>query len=155
MSSQPSTAEQAADASTPATTGIIPSFWVESVELLRDFYIEKLGFGHMMGVVGKDGKLDFAIVTRDGLMVMMGRPETAMDGTAPEGGDRTVELYLYVLDVDACHDDVRRRGAEIIEPIKTEWWGDRLFGVRDPYGYTVRFCQTVAEVTPPPGVKMI
>ena len=33
--------------------------------------------------------------------------------------------------------------------------GDRTFAVKDPYGYTLWFSQTVAEVVPPAGVKMI
>ena len=53
---------------------VVPSFWVDSVETLRSFYLEKLGFGHMMGIVGKDGQLDFCIVFRDDAMVMIGRP---------------------------------------------------------------------------------
>ena len=41
----------------PQSTGIIPSFWVDEVEPLRSFYIEKLGFEPSLGMVGKDGKL--------------------------------------------------------------------------------------------------
>ena len=139
-----------------ATPQIVPNFWVESVEALRTFYLEKLGFEHMMGVVGKDGKLDFTIVTRDGLMVMIGRPEKRIDGSAPAyATDRPVELYLYVKDVDAFHGEVRDRKVEIADPLTTQWWGDRTFAVKDPYGYTIWFCQTVGEPAPPPGVKMI
>lgn len=135
---------------------IVPNFWVESVEPLRTFYLEKLGFEHMMGVVGKDGKLDFTIVTRDGLMVMIGRPDKRIDGSAPAySTDRPVELYLYVRDVDALHGEVIAREVAVSDPLTTQWWGDRTFSVKDPYGYTIWFCQTVAEPAPPPGVTMI
>lgn len=138
------------------TPQIVPNFWVESVEALRTFYLEKLGFEHMMGVVGKDGKLDFTIVTRDGLMVMIGRPEKRIDGSAPKyATDRPVELYLYVKDVDAFHGEVSGRKVDISDPLTTQWWGDRTFAVKDPYGYTIWFCQTVGTPEPPPGVKMI
>jgi uncharacterized glyoxalase superfamily protein PhnB len=133
---------------------VIPNVWVEAVEPLRDFYLEKLGFEHMMGVVGKDGKLDFAIVTRDGLMIMMGRPQHALPGAA-QGAQRTVEFYLSVVDVDAYYEDLRSRHVRIEEPLQTQWWGDRNFAVVDPYGYKIWFFQTVGEPVPPAGVTMI
>ena len=40
----------------PGGTSIIPSVWVDEIEPVRDFYIEKLGFSHMMGVVGAGRK---------------------------------------------------------------------------------------------------
>jgi uncharacterized glyoxalase superfamily protein PhnB len=136
---------------------VIPNFWLDAVEPLRDFYLQKLGFEHMMGVVGKDGKLDFAIVTRDGISIMLGRPEKRIEGVGPgAAADRTIELYLYVKDVDAFHAEVRTKGLEVIEPLQTHWWGDRNFAIKDPYGYTLWLCQTVStDVNPPPGVKMI
>jgi len=137
-------------------TPVVPQVYVDSVERARDFYIEKLGFSHMMGVVGKDGKLDFGIVTREGAMVMFARPEEKMEGSSEKStGKRPVELYIYVRDVDAYHGFVARRGVSPAEALKTQWWGDRNFAVRDPYGYRIWFWQKVAEIAPPPGVKMV
>jgi len=93
-----------------AATPVVPSFWVDAVEPLRDFYIEQLGFAHMMGVVGKDGNLEFAIVQREALMVMMGRPPQPLEGSSTDGGpDRLVELYLYVTDIDGYYEELRSR----------------------------------------------
>jgi uncharacterized glyoxalase superfamily protein PhnB len=143
--------------SAPQRTGsVTPSFWVDAVEPLRNFYLEKLGFEHMMGVVGKDGSLDFCIVKRDGAMIMMGRPEDRIEGTgATYPTRRPIEIYLSVKDVDAYHDEVARRGVAITEPLTTQWWGDRTFAVRDTYGYQLWFYQPVGEPRPPTGVKMV
>lgn len=144
------------DTQTAPGASIIPSFWVDSVEPVRDFYIQKLGFEHMMGVVGKDGRLDFCIVTRQGAMVMMGRPEDRVEGSAEAHPTRRpVEIYIYVPDVDRFHAEVAERGVETVEPLTTQWWGDRTFAVKDPYGYQIWFCQNVGEPSPPPGVTMI
>jgi uncharacterized glyoxalase superfamily protein PhnB len=134
---------------------IVPSLFVDAVEPLRDFYLEKLGFGHFMGMVGKDGKLDFAIVQRDGLMVMIGRPQERLSGTAPQPAGRPVEIYIYLKDVDAYHGEVTKKGVKVEDPLTTQWWGDRNFSVRDPYGYRLWFCQTVAEFQPQEGMKVI
>jgi PhnB protein len=135
---------------------ITPNFFVDSVETMRAFYIDRLGFAHMMGIVGKDGNFDFSIVTRDGLMIMLARPQDRIDGSAPSAGAaRPVEIYFYVKNVNELHDEFRGRGVPITEPITDQWWGDRTFAVQDPYGYKLWFSQTVAEVVPPAGVKMI
>lgn len=139
---------------TPAS--VIPSLFVDSVEALQTFYLEKLGFEHMMGVVGKDGRLDFCIVTRDGAMVMLGRPQDRIEGTSERHATRRpLDLYFYFQDVDAYHAELQKRGVPVTEPLTTQWWGDRNFAVQDPYGYQLWFCQTVGEPEPPPGVKMI
>ncbi len=139
-----------------AASSITPSFWVEAVEPVRDFYLEKLGFTHMMGIVGKDGRLDFTIVTRDGAMIMFGRPEDRVEGTGVKYPTRRpVEIYVRVDQVDRYHGEVKERGVNIVEPLTTQWWGDRTFAVKDPYGYQVWFYQTVGQPAPPPGVKMI
>ena len=134
---------------------VTPNLVVEDVEKLRSFYLEKLGFAHMMGIVGKDGKLDFCIVNREGAMIMLSRPTERIEGSAQKHSTRRpLEIYIEVGDVDGYHDQVRGQ-VKISEPLTTQWWGDRNFGVQDPYGYQLWFGQTVGELQPPPGVKVV
>ncbi len=134
---------------------VMPMIAVESVDDLRNFYVEKLGFGHMMGVVGKDGQFDFCTVVRDGAKIMLLRPKEPVEGARPSPVKRPVEIYLQVSDVDALHEEVRKRGVRVTLPLQTQWWGDRTFAVMDPYGYQVWFYQTVAEPKPPQGTKLV
>jgi uncharacterized glyoxalase superfamily protein PhnB len=140
--------------SNAAPKAVMPMITVDSVDDLRSFYVDKLGFSHMMGVVGRDGQFDFCTVVRDGAKVMLMRPQEPLEGSAPSSR-RPVEIYLEVSDVDALHADVRKRGVPISLPLETQWWGDRTFAVRDPYGYQVWFYQTVAEPKPPQGTKIV
>lgn len=131
-------------------SAVIPLRYVESVDVLRRQYMEQLGFEHMMGMVGQDGQLDFAIVLREGAMLMLARP------TDPKLVTRgPLEIYVEVQDVDAYHDELVRRGIAITKPITTQWWGDRNFAITDGVGHLIWFWRTVAEVTPPPGVTLI
>src|SRR5512134_3206157 len=115
---------------------VTPNLWVDAVEPLRSFYIDSLGFDHMMGMVGKDGKLDFCIVTRQGAMIMIGRPQDAREGTDPRPrSQRSLDIYIEVEDVDAYHAQVQKKGARVTAELTTQWWGDRNFAVDDPYGY--------------------
>src|SRR5262245_66482271 len=84
--------------STTVAGKVMPIIAVGSVDATRDFYVDTLGFTHMMGVVGKDGGLDFCSVLLGGAQVMFTRGPAAASGQG-----QPVEIYLEVEDVDALH----------------------------------------------------
>jgi uncharacterized glyoxalase superfamily protein PhnB len=129
---------------------VIPLRYVQSVDAMRAFYIDRLGFQHMMGMVGADGLLDFGIVVRDGAMLMLSRPQDP--GAVTNGA---IEIYVEVSDVDGYHNELRGRGIPISRELTTQWWGDRNFGVVDPAGHLLWFYQTVGEMKPPQGMKLV
>ena len=134
---------------------LMPMISVDSVENARAFYVEKLGFGHMMGMLGKDGRLDFCTVVLGGGKVMLSRPQGQLEGTAPTSSKRPVEIYFEVEDVNAYHDQVRKQGVRTTSPLTDQWWGDRTFTVMDPFGYQIWFYQTTGEPAPPQGAKLV
>ena len=141
--------------SKPASKQVMPIIAVESVDEIRKFYIDTLGFDHVMGVVGKDGEFDFCTVVKDGARIMFARAP----GKAPRGkagpAKQPVEIYLEVADVVPYHDQIKKKGATITDPLAMQWWGDKTFKVMDPYGYEVWFYQTVGEPKPPEGAKIV
>lgn len=157
---QPSKAEWTAakstkeEAMTHQAAQVMPNIYVQSVDDVRKFYMEKLGFQHVMGMVGRDGSMDFCIITLNGASIMPARPMEKIEGTAP-ASKRPVEIYISVPNVDAYHDEVKKQGATIVTPLSTQWWGDRNFAVTDPVGYKVWFFQTVGQIDAPPGVKIV
>jgi PhnB protein len=134
---------------------VMPIITVDSVDDVRSFYVERLGFDHMMGVLGKDGQLDFCTVVLGGAKLMFSRPQEKVEGTKPSTSRRPVEIYFEVRDVDGYHAQLKKRGVNIISSPNTEWWGDRVFKVMDPYGYQIWFYETVAEPKPPQGAKIV
>lgn len=134
---------------------LMPMISVDSVDLARAFYVEQLGFDHQMGMLGKDGELDFCTVTLGGAKVMLMRPQEKTENTGATSAKRPVELYLQVADVNAYHDQVTNKRVRITSPLTDQWWGDRTFTVMDPFGYQVWFYQTVGEPKPPQGVKIV
>jgi uncharacterized glyoxalase superfamily protein PhnB len=103
---------------------LMPMISVDSVDQARGFYVEKLGFQHMMGMLGKDGQLDFCTVVLAGAKVMLMRPQERTDGTNATSSKRPVEIYLEVSDVDAYHDELKKRGVKVTSPLTDQWWGD-------------------------------
>jgi PhnB protein len=132
---------------------VMPIIAVESVDRVRDFYINKLGFQHVMGMVGKDGQLDFVTVVLGGARIMFSR--AAAGNGSPRAGRQPVEIYMEVNDVDAYHAHVKKNGVKITDPLTLQWWGDRTFKVLDPNGYELWFYTNVAEPKPPQGAKLV
>ena len=130
---------------------VMPIIAVESVDSVRDFYVDKLGFAHVMGMVGKDGQLDFVtVVLGDARMMFMRSP----DGPG-RSGKQPVEIYFQVEDVERYHTRLRKNGVTISDPLTMQWWGDRTFKVLDPNGYEIWFYTNVAEPVPPAGAKLV
>ena len=134
---------------------LVPIITVESADQARNFYVETLGFDHLMGVLGKDGQLDFVTVTMSGARLMFTRPQGAVAAVSASGKKQPVEIYLEVVDVEAYHALLKKKGVKITEGLTTQWWGDRTFKVIDPYGYEIWFFQNVGEPKPPPGTKIV
>jgi PhnB protein len=134
---------------------IMPMISVDSVDEAREFYVEKLGFEHMMGMLGKDGRLDFCTVILGGAKIMFRRPQEKMDGSSATSSKRPVEIYIQVADVNAHHDRLKKNKVKINSPLTDQWWGDRTFTVMDPFGYQIWFYQTVGEPQPPEGAKIV
>jgi hypothetical protein len=51
----------------------MPMIVVASVDTIRNFYVDTLGFSHVMGMVGKDGQLDFCTVVMGEARIMFMR----------------------------------------------------------------------------------
>jgi PhnB protein len=134
---------------------LMPMIYVDSVDEAREFYVEKLGFDHLMGMLGKDGRLDFCTVVLGGARVMFMRPQESMDATAATSSKRQVEIYIQVTDVNAYHDRLKKNKVKITSPLTDQWWGDRTFTVMDSFGYQIWFYQAVGEPQPPVGAKIV
>jgi PhnB protein len=130
----------------------MPIIAVGSVDHVRHFYVDRLGFEHVMGMVGKDGQLDFCTVVLGQARVMFTRVPSV---SRPAIGKQPVEIYLEVDDVDGLHNRLKKKGVAISDPLTVQWWGDRTFKVLDPNGYEIWFYTNVAEPKPPQGAKIV
>ena len=133
---------------------LMAMIYVDSVEQAREYYVDKLGFTHMMGMLGKDGQMDFCTVTLGGARIMLMRAVDGLTGTNLTSQKRPVELYLEVENVDGYFEQVKKN-AKATTPLTDQWWGDRTFTIQDPFGYQVWFFQTVADLRIPPGAKIV
>ncbi len=70
----------------------------------------------------------------------------------PARGGTTVQLHLYVRDVDATVEKALAAGGKLTRPIEDKFYGDRAGTVEDPYGH-VWYIATHKEDVPPKEMK--
>jgi uncharacterized glyoxalase superfamily protein PhnB len=120
---------------------IVPVLSVKDVDASIAFYTEKLGFKQDMVLAGPDGVNSFAGVSLGNSTFMLSRAETANVGQG-------VVFMIYIpeeSDIDKVYSDVQAKGVAIVEPLKTEYWGDRVFSVKDPDGFYLTVSKTVHQ----------
>ena len=66
-----------------------------------------------------------------------------LDGSSP------VVIYVYVADVDATVERALARGATLVTPVETQFWGDRIGWVLDPSGHMWTIATRVEETSEP------
>jgi uncharacterized glyoxalase superfamily protein PhnB len=122
---------------------IAPILAVKDYDASVKFYTEKLGFTLDVNMQGPDGSNVFGFVGM-GKTLQIG---LTRDAKAYERGQGVVlMLYPENFDIDTYYADIKTKSVEITEELKTEYWGDRVFSLKDPDGYYLTFCKTVQNV---------
>jgi uncharacterized glyoxalase superfamily protein PhnB len=105
----------------------IPILPVEDLDVAKEFYVDRLGFGIRFEHRGDDsgGLLG---VERGSIWLTLDCPMT--------GHGRKACASLQVESADAYYDEWHTR-VEVGHPPKNEAWGARTFDVTDPFGNTI------------------
>ena len=115
-----------------------PRYVIAVHDLARtaEWYRNILGFSvHEMGDAG------WRMLTRGECTIMAGEcPDAAEPASL---GDHAYFAYLEADMIDAYHDAVVGRGADIVKSLRDEPWGMREFGVRTVDGHRVMFGQVI------------
>ena len=123
-------------------TRCAPYFPVADVDRSSAYYGRVFGF-QCEYVAGHPAQ--FAIVSRDGLPIMLRRVATPADIRPSESQGGTWDAFFWVRDVRALHAELRGNGAEIVYgPIIQEAYGMEELAVRDCDGHVLGFGQRLA-----------
>jgi catechol 2,3-dioxygenase-like lactoylglutathione lyase family enzyme len=122
-----------------------PYFPVADVEQSVAHYERVLGF-HRDYVAGTPP--EFAIVSRDGLPIMLKLVPTPERITTNEKQGGTWDAFFWVRDARALHDELRATGADVVYgPLIQESYRMEEFAVRDRDGYVLGFGQELPQST--------
>ena len=127
-------------------TSVTPNLLVQDIERSTTFYRDVLGFT-VKQTVPEAAPFVFVWLERDGVPVFLNDPRAA-DHDYPEASRRpaggTATMFFIISDVDAFHANVAP-GANVIMPLKTQFYGMREFAIEDPDGHILTFAERVAE----------
>ncbi len=120
-----------------------PYFPVPDVAAASSHYETVLGFTreYMAG-----DPPQFAIVSRDGLAIMLRLVSDPAQISPNERQGGTWDVFFWVNDVQTLHEELRSNGADIVYgPIIQPEYAMKEFAARDRDGYVLGFGQTWSE----------
>jgi PhnB protein len=122
---------------------LIPTLSVSDPRQTLEWF-ERLGFRTLYTMPMPDGTIGHAHVARGGAQVMFG-PSCADSRPGSTG----MQLYISLRGehVDDLHERARQEGLTITMPPTDQFWGDRIFNVVHPDGYTFIFSEHVRDVS--------
>jgi len=137
-----------APSATPRLTGLVPILFVTDVSASAGFYRDRLGFE----IDFLHGKPPFyGAVSRDGVCLHLRYVATPNFAALARQECSLILASIEVTDVKALFDEVRMRGAEIVQKLERKAWGGLDFQVRDPDGNVISFVQYSVPTTAPDG----
>ena len=135
--------------SSPHTSQLLrsaPYFPVADVERSATHYERVFGFTREYAAGTPP---QFAIVSRDGLAIMLRLVPSSEHITPNEKQGGTWDAFFWVRDAQALCAELRSNGADIVYgPIVQEAYHMEEFAVRDPEGYVLGFGQPLAPPAP-------
>lgn len=120
---------------------LTPVLLVPEVEPCLRFWVERLGFEKTVEVPEGD-RLGFVILQK-GAVELMYQSHSSAEKDAPPSlqGLSKGPTYLYVEVADLEQVITAVKGAEVVMPVRTTFYGAKEFGVEDPAGHIVVFAQ--------------
>jgi PhnB protein len=100
------------------------------------FYTKAFGASERLRMEGKDGKIGHAEIQIGDSCVMMADENPAMGALSPEHyGGAPMSLMIYVKDCDSVYTKAVAAGAKSLREPADQFYGDRMAGVADPFGF--------------------
>ena len=126
-------------------TSFAPNLMVEDVNKTVNYYEKVLEFHKIMSVPEK-GQLDWAMVFRDNVTIMLQSKKSICE-EYPKFKDFPVgsssNIYIEVTDIDNFYEKIKDK-TDIIKKLHTTFYGKKEFAIEDCNGYLFTFaeCQT-------------
>jgi uncharacterized glyoxalase superfamily protein PhnB len=120
---------------------ITPLLFAQEIEPCIRFWTERMGFEKTVEVREGD-KTGFVMLVRNGLEIMY-QSYASVDKDNPATGQAVRKgpafLYIEVEDLDALITAIK--GADIVMPTRTTFYGSKEIGIKDPVGHYLIFAQ--------------
>jgi PhnB protein len=100
------------------------------------FYKEALGATEVMRLDDPGGRIHHAEISIGGSRIMLADEHPEIQALSPKTiGGSPVSIHLYVDNVDTAVERAVAARAKLIRPVADQFYGDRVGGIEDPFGY--------------------
>jgi uncharacterized glyoxalase superfamily protein PhnB len=126
-----------------ALQSLTPNLMVNDVEETIEYYTDVLGFTLLM-TVPETGKLDWAMVKRNEVVMMFQSSKSLKEGVPRLAGEKPgggLTFYIKVDRVTEIHEELFNNGAEIISELESTFYDTIEFSVADLNGYILTFSE--------------
>ena len=101
-----------------------------------EFYKRALGASEVMRLDDPTGRIHHAEIKIGDSRIMLADEHPEIQALSPKTvGGSPVSMHLYVEDVDSAIERAVASGAKLIRPVADQFYGDRVGGIEDPFGY--------------------
>ena len=132
-----------------------PGIKVKDMQKSLEFYTKTLGFMIIDKITRKDGKIAHASVGIDSPVLTLSTIESVRTMRVKKElaenkfgvgvrfhfgitGEKTLDEYFV---------ELKEKGIKVIAEPRTEFWGERIFTLEDPDGYTLTFSEHFKDVS--------
>jgi len=127
---------------------ITPYLIVKGGAKAIDFYQRAFGAQEIVRMADGD-RIGHAELKIGDSIIMLADENPAMPHRSPQTlGGSSVQLLLYVPDVDKAFDRAISAGARSVRPVADQFYGDRTGGVEDPFGHEWYLATHKEDLTP-------
>ncbi|PBC70487.1 PhnB protein [Streptomyces sp. TLI_235] len=131
---------------------VVPHIMVDDAAAAIDFYRRAFGARELFRIDAPGGGILHAEIAVGQSVLMLGdasvdEAEAAAFVAPTSLGGTTVTLHVFVSEVDELAERARAAGAEIVQPPKDMFHGDRTVIVKDPSGHLWVFLAHLEDVS--------
>jgi uncharacterized glyoxalase superfamily protein PhnB len=122
---------------------LTPNLMVTDVEQTIEYYTDTLGFTLLM-TVPETGKLDWAMVKRNDVVLMFQTKKSLSSGLPRLAGEKPgggLTFYIKVDRITELHEELFNNEVEIISDLESTFYNTIEFSIVDVNGYILTFSE--------------
>lgn len=128
---------------------VTPYLFIKGAAHAIDYYTRVFGAKERMRMPGPTGQIMHAELQIGDSIVMLADENPQMGSKSPQTvGGAASSLHLYVSNVDEVAKKAVDAGAQLIRPVKDQFYGDRSGTIVDPFGHIWSIGTHVEDVSP-------
>jgi PhnB protein len=133
----------------PGYHSVTPYLFIKGAADAIEYYKKVFGAEERMRMPGPDGRVMHAELQIGDSTIMLADESPQMGARSPQTiGGTGSSLHIYVPNVDATTQKAVEAGAQLIRPVKDQFYGDRSGSIIDPFGHMWSIATHVEDVSP-------